>query len=229
MRPMKIPVYNTSKASLTSRKAPEKFILEKINRHLIWEVIRAENANQRQGTHKTKTRGEVRGGGGKPWRQKGTGRARSGSNRSPVWKGGGVTFGPSPRNYRQKLSPKKKHAGYLNIIAQKIKEEKIMLVDRIQLEKTSTSGAFTLLQEALEKAPFYPGYSEGCQLRKKTNDQRRKITMVTSEDDTHVKNSFRNIPWVNLIHSQRLAARPILYNYALLLTEDAFKDLTETL
>ena len=226
---MEIVVYNTSSGAVTSKDIPKKFLLNKINQHLIWEVITAENANLRQGTHQAKTRGEVRGGGGKPWRQKGTGRARAGSNRSPVWVGGGVAFGPRPRNYRQNVGKKKKNIAYLNIIAKKIKDGKVMLLDQLKLDKISTSTVFCEITKALEKAPFHQINSQGVNLRKKTNDGRRNITIVVNQDDQWLKKSVKNIPWISLIHAQRLAARPVLYNHGLLLTESAFDTLTETL
>ncbi len=226
---MEIIVYNTGSDSVNSKEVPKKFLLDKINQHLIWEVITAENANLRQGTHRTKTRGEVRGGGGKPWRQKGTGRARSGSSRSPIWVGGGVAFGPKPRSYRQNIGRKKKSIAYLNIIAKKIKDERIMLLDQLKFDKISASVAFSEIEKVLEKAPFHKINSGGSKLRKKTNDGRKNITIVVNQDDQNVKKSVKNIPWISLIHSQRLAARPILYNHGLLLTENAFDDLVETL
>ena len=223
---MKIATYDTKTASVVPKESPKCFQLEKINQHLIWEIITAENANLRQGTHKTKTRGEVRGGGRKPWKQKGTGQARAGSNRSPIWSGGGVVFGPQPRNYRQNISPKKKKAGYKNIIAKKIKEKKIMLFDTMfelfTQGELSTKKAFQEVEKMLTKSPFYEEYSQNRKIRKNTNDQRRTITIVVDEDKMELKKSLKNIPWVNLIHKDRLSARSLFYNHGLFISQRAF-------
>ncbi len=226
---MKIAIYQSNSNSMGSQDVPTKFIIDKINYHLIWEVITAENANLRQGTHKTKARGEVRGGGAKPWKQKGTGRARAGSIRSPIWVGGGVAFGPKPRNYRQKITKNKKSVGYLHIIAKKIKEKRLVLFDGLKTDKISTSHAFSQIEAILKATSFYDEYSKGVNLRNKTNDGRRNITIVSDEDNLNIKKSLRGLPWVNLIHSQRLAARPILYNHALFFTEKAFEKLATIL
>ena len=220
---MQVALYHSKDNSVSTKEVPSVFAIDKINHHLIWEVITAENANRRQGTHNTKTRGEVRGGGKKPWRQKGTGRARAGSIRSPIWVGGGVAFGPKPRNYRQSISQKKKKAGYRNIIAQKVKTEKVILLDDLKFSKISTKDAFKQMDQILKKAPFYEEYIQNRKLRPLTNKNRRMITVVTSENDINVKKSLRNIPWLNLIHSERLAARSVFYNHGLVFTEKAFE------
>ena len=171
------------------------------------------------------------GGGRKPWRQKGTGHARAGSIRSPIWVKGGVAFGPQPGNYRQNISQKKKKAGYKNIIAKKIKEKKILLFDNLfelpVKEEISTKKVFQEVEKMLIKSPFYKEYSQNRKIRKNTNDQRRTITIVVAEDKTELKKSLRNIPWVNLIHKDRLSARSLFYNHGLFISQRAFEFFVE--
>ena len=99
----------------------------------------------RQGTHKTKTRTEVRGGGRKPWKQKGTGRARSGSTRSPLWNGGGVVFGPTPRDYSMKVNRKVRRLALKSVLSLKVSESKLTVLDNIQLEDVKTKGMVEVL------------------------------------------------------------------------------------
>lgn len=107
----KIKSYTNTGAAAADVQITDKLAALKVNKHLIWEIIKAEQANQRQGTHKTKTKAEVSGGGKKPWKQKGTGNARQGSIRSPQWRHGGIVFGPLPRDYRENISRQKKTGG----------------------------------------------------------------------------------------------------------------------
>jgi large subunit ribosomal protein L4 len=102
------------------------------------EVIVAINANNRQGTHSTKTRGEVRGGGKKPWRQKGTGRARAGSSRSPLWGGGGVVFGPKPRDYSKKINAKVKHLAFSRALFDRAQAGEIAVIEKFELQQPKT-------------------------------------------------------------------------------------------
>ena len=223
---MQLSVYNVKTGSVSLAAIPKCFLLDKINQHLIWEIITAENANLRQGTHKTKTRGEVHGGGRKPWKQKGTGHARAGSIRSPIWVGGGVAFGPRPRDYTQNIPKKKKATGYKNIIAKKIKEDRVMLFDTLSsvLEKDniSTKKIFGEIEKMLSKSPFYKEYSKNKKMQKNTNEQRRTITIVVDEDKTELKKSLRNIPWVNLINKERLSGRKLFYNHGLFISQKSF-------
>ena len=102
------------------------------------EVIVAINANRRQGTHSTKTRGEVRGGGKKPWRQKGTGRARAGSNRSPIWVGGGVVFGPKPRDYSKKINHKVKNLAFSRALFDRVSDGEVSVIEQFSVEQPKT-------------------------------------------------------------------------------------------
>ena len=126
---MKVDKYNIEGKVVGQVDLSDEVFAAEINDVLIYEYIKAANANLRQGTHKTKERAEVRGGGAKPWRQKGTGRARAGSSRSPIWRGGGMIFGPRPRDYRIELPKKIKKAAYRSLFSLKAKEGSIKVIE----------------------------------------------------------------------------------------------------
>ena len=115
------------------------------------EVIVAINANNRQGTHSTKTRGEVRGGGKKPWRQKGTGRARAGSNRSPLWGGGGVVFGPKPRDYSKKINAKVKHLAFSRALFDRATAGEIAVIEQFDAKATKTKAVSQIVERIAPK------------------------------------------------------------------------------
>lgn len=206
-----------------TKQEPEFISNYNINKHVIWEVVTAELSNLRQGTHKTKTRTYVRGGGKKPWRQKGTGHARSGSNRSPVWVGGGTIFGPLPRDYRKKITRKKKKAGYVNIIAQKIQQNELVILDSIDLQDVKTKEAFAGLNKVIKSSSFYEKYSENKKIRENSNKNHRTVTLVVKDEAS--KKAFRNIPWINYISIDRISARALFYNHGIIVTSDAFDEL----
>ena len=116
------------------------------NTQVIYDVVNCQRAAMRQGTHDTKGRSEVRGGGRKPWRQKGTGRARQGSIRAPQWRGGGTVFGPTPRSYAFKLNKKVKQLGLKSVLSYKVKEEKMVAVDAIKFEEFKTKNFLEFLK-----------------------------------------------------------------------------------
>ncbi|RME93834.1 MAG: 50S ribosomal protein L4 [Candidatus Hydrogenedentota bacterium] len=204
---------------------PSVLRLEKISRPLIWEVVKAEHANQRQGTHKTKEKGEVRGGGKKPWRQKGTGRARAGSIRSPIWVGGGTVFGPRPRSYREDIPRKKKIVAYRHILASKAEEGRLVALENIALEGISTKKGFDGILNAISASGLDKVLEEGRKIYKKSNRKRRKVLVIGKNESEEVKKSLRNIPWVELIDVSRLAALPLVYNHAVLITKPAYDEL----
>ena len=226
---MSLEVVSFDGKKVGSENVPDIFSMKFINDHVIWEVVKAEQANRRQGTHKTKSRGEIRGGGAKPWRQKGTGRARSGTKTSPVWRGGGVAFGPKPRNYRQNLPRSKKVSGYRNIIGKKLRDSKIVILDNWNVDSVSTKIAFNGFEKVAKAAPFWEDYNKSIKLRKNTNNKRRKITLIVNTDDDVYKKSVRNIPWIEMIHCDRLAALPLQFNHGIIITKEAFTKITENL
>ncbi len=223
---MSIQVLDFTGKKKSELQAPKALDLE-INQHLIWEAVTAEQANARQGTHKTKERGEVSGGGKKPWKQKGTGRARQGSIRSPIWKGGGTTFGPRPRDYSKQFSRRKKRTALLHIIAGKIKENTLVVLEEWKQEKVGTKEAFQGFDLVVKAAPFYEAYSKGKKMRAGSNENRRKVTVVTANATPENKQSVRNIPWIEMIDVNRLAAQPLFYNHGLIFTKEAFDEFSK--
>jgi len=115
------------------------------NQQAVYDVVKAQRAAMRQGTHQTKTRSDVRGGGRKPWKQKGTGRARSGTTRSPVWVGGGIVFGPHPRKYVLKVNRKVRRLALKSVLSDKVLENNLKVLDKIELENIKTKGMVEVL------------------------------------------------------------------------------------
>lgn len=122
------------------------FGIEELNQQVIYDVVNCQRAAMRQGTHDVKNRSEVRGGGKKPWRQKGTGRARQGSIRAPQWRGGGIVFGPTPRSYAFKLNKKVKQLGMKNTLSYKVKENALIAVEAIKFEEIKTKNFIKFLE-----------------------------------------------------------------------------------
>ncbi|MBE6137665.1 MAG: 50S ribosomal protein L4 [Erysipelotrichaceae bacterium] len=122
------------------------FGIEELNQQVIYDVVNCQRAAMRQGTHDVKNRSEVRGGGKKPWRQKGTGRARQGSIRAPQWRGGGIVFGPTPRSYAFKLNKKVKQLGMKNTLSYKVKEKALIAVEAIKFEEIKTKNFIKFLE-----------------------------------------------------------------------------------
>src|SRR5690554_5291602 len=171
------------------------------------EVIVAINANNRLGTHSTKTRGEVRGGGRKPWRQKGTGRARHGSTRSPIWVGGGVVFGPTPRSYSYRLPKKARRAALKSALSAKAAAGNILVLDQLSVEQPKTKVMVNMFKALEAKKPL----------------------VVTAEWDSNVELSTRNIPGAVVAKPAGLNVYDILNSQELIITKDAVAKLEEVL
>ncbi len=179
----------------------ESIFNAKVNDVLMYELIKAANANLRQGTHDTKERSYVSGGGAKPWRQKGTGRARQGSIRAPQWKGGGVVFGPHPRDYRIELPKRIKHEAYRSLLSMKFKEGSIKIIEDFKVVDGKTK--------------------EVAAIAKKLNIS--KGVLITDIEDNLLKRAIRNIPWFLYNNVNRLSGRDIFYTKTVLITENAAK------
>jgi large subunit ribosomal protein L4 len=170
------------------------------------QVVVAQQANARQGTHSTKTRGEVRGGGRKPWRQKHTGRARHGSRRSPIWVGGGITHGPHPRDYHQKVNKKVRRLALKSALSLKVSEGSLVLLDRLDIEKPSTKSMMSFLSEI---------------------DAGNKILIMVSESSPAIYKSAANIPGAMVLHVDSINVYDILNNRRMVLTMDAARKIEE--
>ncbi len=176
-----------------------------VNDHIIWEALKNELANKRQGTHNTKTRSDVRGGGRKPYRQKGTGRARQGTSRSPINRGGGVVFGPHPRDYSYKMPKKAKRVAYRSILSKKLKDGSLKIIDEFKVESGKTKDAYQQLLSLTE--------------------DRRRVILVYKEEDKMMKRAVRNIKWANTLSCYRLKAHDLFYAKEVILTKDAAQEL----
>jgi large subunit ribosomal protein L4 len=177
----------------------------KVNGPLMHQVVVAQLAAARAGTHSTKTRGEVSGGGSKPWRQKGTGRARHGSIREPQWKGGGVTFGPKPRDHAPAVPKKMKAAALRSALSARASEGKVVVVDGLAFERPRTKDAIGTLR--------------ACGVE-------GKALLVVNSDDVNVAYAFRNIPGVHLLTPDQLNTYDVLDAETVIFTRaalDAFQ------
>ena len=140
-----IPLYNAEGQEVGTLALSDAIFGVDYNQALVHQAITTEEANQRQGTHNTKQRSDVRGGGRKPWKQKGTGRARQGTIRAPQWRGGGVVFGPHPRDYRKAFPVRMRRGAMRSVLSEKIREGNVLALDALQFEAPSTKQAVALL------------------------------------------------------------------------------------
>src|SRR5215210_237239 len=191
----------------SKKKAPldETAFGAKFNGPLVHESVRAELAARRRGTHATKTRGQVRGGGAKPWRQKGTGRARAGSSRSPVWIGGGTVFGPSPRRYTFKVNRKERRAALRSALSVHAERSTIAVLDPSPFDTPSTKQAAELLRE----------WSGGG-----------SVLVVLAEEQARVALSFRNLPRVSVLPDTGVGVADLVGAASVLVTREALDRLT---
>lgn len=144
-----IPVYNSKGKEVARFELDKKLFTGEVNKGVLYQFVRMYNANQRRGTASTKTRGDVSGGGKKPWRQKGTGRARAGSTRSPLWRGGGKIFGPHPRDFHYDIPKKIKKLALISSLNSKVLEEKLIGIDAIDIAEAKTK-QFRAVLDALK-------------------------------------------------------------------------------
>ncbi|HJX01854.1 MAG TPA: 50S ribosomal protein L4 [Candidatus Humimicrobiaceae bacterium] len=188
---------------------PGEIVKQEINSEIMYQEVRRYLASIRSGTHKTKDRSEVRGGGKKPWRQKGTGNARAGSNRSPIWKGGGVVFGPTPRDYAFKLNKKVIKQSKMMAFSDKLKNKKILVVDKLSFKNPETGKAAKIL--------------------KKLKMDKEKVLMVFDSLDANEVKSFRNIGNVMVESSKGLNAYIILAADYIVFTKNSLDDFIKRL
>lgn len=181
---------------------------------LIHQIYVGLMANQRHGTHDTKGKGEVRGGGRKPWRQKGTGGARAGSRRSPLWKGGGITFGPTPRKYTQVLPKMMRHAALKSALSQRVRESNFTAISEVKLDGFKTKAVVDMLKSL-------------------TQDDHSVSTshtlLLIGAQDNVVMKSAANIPGVEVIVAERVNVVDVVNSKRILATKDAITKLEEVL
>ncbi len=201
--PMTLPLMSQGNEVVGEVTLPPELFAGPVRRHLLYETVRMQQANRRAGTAATKTRGFVSGGGKKPWRQKGTGRARAGSTRSPIWRGGATLFGPQPRDYSYRLPASARKAALRSALAAKAREGKVTVLDRITLEAPKTK----LL----------------AQLMATLNVQSALI--VVPEQDSSLERAGRNLPLVKVLRAEGVNVYDLLRYDRLILTQDAVQAL----
>ncbi|MDH5384692.1 MAG: 50S ribosomal protein L4 [Candidatus Aminicenantes bacterium] len=187
--------------------APKEVFSYPVKDHLIFEAVVNYRSNQRRGTASTKTRGEVKGGGRKPWRQKGTGRARAGSTRSPIWRKGGVTFGPKPRDYTYRMPKKAKRNALKSALSLKFGENKILVLESLDFKEPRTKEGMKLLQDL----------------------KLESVLVVDSHENRNLFLSLRNIPKVKAIDHSQVNIYDVLNYESLVFTKKAFDSLMEKL
>ena len=197
---MKVPVVGPDGSPTGEIELDDRVFDIEVSDGAVHAALRNELANQRVGTAATKRRGQVRGGGRKPHRQKGTGRARAGSRRSPLWVGGGTTFGPQPRDYRYRIPRKVKRLAIRSVLTSKCRGKQLMVVDGVQ----SASGRTRELARTLDAVS--PGL---------------KTVLVLGADDAMTRRAGRNLSSLRILSSQRLRVHELLYGDRVLLQREA--------
>lgn len=204
----KVTVYNQAGSQVGEIELNDSVFGIEPNKHVMSEVIISLRASQRQGTAKVKNRSEVRGGGRKPWRQKGTGRARQGSIRAPQWRGGGTVFGPVPRSYAYKLPKKVRRLALKSALSSKVQENNIVILDQLTFEAPKTKDFVTVLKNLSVDT---------------------KALIVTSDTNENAVLSARNIPGVKVVSSNAVNVLDIIGHEKLIMTEDAARKVEEVL
>lgn len=208
---MQLDLYNQNGESAGKVELSDKIFGLKMNPDLVHQVIEAQRANARQVLAHTKGRGEVRGGGKKPWRQKGTGRARHGSIRSPIWKGGGVTFGPTKeRNFKKDINKKMKQRALFMTLSSKIKDHQLVVLEDIKLTQPKTKEAASMLNNI---SKLFKNY-------KSTKIKKDSILAVVDSKNRDLERAFNNLSFVLLMEARNLNPLDVLKYKYLLMTKD---------
>ncbi len=205
----KVPVYNTEGETVGELELREDVFAVPVNEPLLHQAVVTYLANRRLGTHKTKTRGEVRGGGRKPWRQKGTGRARQGSIRAPHWRKGGIVFGPRPRDYRLRLPRKMRRGALRSALSAKVRDGALLVLDELHLPRPATREVLRVLRNL--------GVAD------------KKPLLVLPRVDRDVVRAARNLPGVETAVAADLNAYTVLKHPRVVFTREAVERVTEVL
>ncbi len=200
-----VSVYNMEGKEVGKIDLSDEVFGVEINEHLVHMAVVQQLANNRQGTQKAKTRAEVSGGGRKPWRQKGTGHARQGSIRAPQWKGGGVVFAPTPRDYSFKINKKEKRAALKSALTSKVQDKKLIVVDELKFDEIKTKKFVEVMN----------------------NLNAKKALVVLNEKDDKVVLSARNVPNVQTALTNTINVYDVMKAGTVVLTRDAVKTIEE--
>ncbi|WP_239619179.1 50S ribosomal protein L4 [Cohnella mopanensis] len=202
----KVTVFNVDGKEVGQLDLAEGVFGLEPNVHVLHSAVLLQQASLRSGTHDTKGRSEVRGGGRKPWKQKGTGRARQGSIRSPQWKGGGIVFGPTPRSYSFKLPRKVRRLAIKSALSSKVVDNQIIVLDQLSLSQPKTKDIAKLLNNLKVS---------------------RKALVVTADFDNNVALSARNIPGVKFVSAEGINVLDVMKHDQLIITKDAVAKVEE--
>jgi large subunit ribosomal protein L4 len=194
-----VPVVSQRNEPVGEVALPAEVFGGPVRRHLLYEAVRMQRANRRGGTAATKTRGFVSGGGKKPWRQKGTGRARSGSSRSPLWVGGATIFGPQPRDYSYRLPASARRAALRAALADKARDGKLLVLDRIALDDAKTKLVVKMAADL----------------------QLRSALIIIPERDDRLERAARNLPNIKVLRAEGANVYDILRYERLIVTQAA--------
>ena len=202
----KVDILNIKGENVGSLELNETLFNTEISEHSVYEVVKNQLANKRQGTQSAKTRSEVRGGGRKPFRQKGTGRARQGSIRAPHYTGGGVVFAPKPRDYSYRVPKKLRRKALYSVLTSKVNDDELIVLEDLNLENAKTKEASQVL---------------------KAINAGDKAYIVTAENDNEVYRSFRNIEGVDVASASLINVYDLVRHNKLVITKDAIAKLEE--
>jgi len=202
----KVAVYNTTGAQVGELELADSVFGVTINEHVLHQAVVMQQASLRAGTHKVKGRSEVRGGGRKPWKQKGTGRARQGSIRSPQWVGGGVVFGPTPRSYAYKLPKKVRRLALKSALTSKVNDGTIIVLDALDFAKPRTKEMIQVLSNL---------------------NVNKKALVVGLDQNENVELSARNLPGVKYVEATGINVLDLLKHNHLVITKDAVAKVQE--
>ncbi len=203
---MDIKIFSVDGEEKNSVTLDEGVFSREVSEGTIYYAINNELANRRTGTASTKTRGEVRGSNAKPWRQKGTGNARSGDKKSPVWVGGGTIFGPKPRDYSYKMPRKMKRLAMKSILSLKVKDNAVRVVEDFTVENGKTRDLVKILEK-----------QSGAE----------KTVLVLKDDDKMLRRAGKNIPWLSVLTYDKLSAHTLFYGKKIVFLESAVKKLND--
>jgi len=216
---VKVNIYNQKGEIVGEKQLSDKIFNVKLSDALVHQAAVAQEANERQVLAHTKVKSEVRGGGKKPWRQKGTGRARAGSSRSPLWKGGGVTFGPrKDRNFKKDINKKMKQKAIFMALTDKVKNENFYILNEFKIDEYKTK----LFLETLKNLEAKISGND-----KKNKNIRRNMLFVISEKNEKLYNSGRNIKGVEIINLDNINILSLLKHKNLVVTENAINKIEE--
>lgn len=204
----KVALYNQAGSQVGEVELSDAVFGIEPNNNVLFDAILMQRATRRQGTHKVKNRSEVSGGGRKPWRQKGTGRARQGSIRSPQWRGGGIVFGPTPRSYSYKLPKKVRRLAIKSALSTKVLDNDVVVVENLTIEAPKTKDMVQVLNAL---------------------SLNKKVLIVTADADQTIELSARNIPGVTVVDANGVNVLDVMNHDKMVITKEAAEKVGEVL